>query len=332
MKNIHIFALGGTIAYLNNNTNRKSAEDLLSEMGEFPEHIHLTYEDLLQKASSDLTIKDIFLLAKEVKAKTQEGIDGIVITQGTDTMEETSFLLDLLIDNTIPIVFTGALRHAGLRGAEGDANLFSAILVASSHRFHQLGTLIVIHDEIHVAKYVRKNHTQSTSAFETQFGPIGYITEGIPKLVMKPNREKIDKSMFHQIWEYEPVPVFMATMSMGEEGNILSYVREAGYQGMVIEGLGGGHVSKEFALRLPRIIEHIPVIMSSRIGRGEVLKNTYRGYHGSEEELIKMGCIYSGILDSRKSRLLLSLLLTVHKDRKGIREAFHTIGELVDEK
>ena len=328
MKRIHIVTLGGTIAYLNNDKNRKSAEALLSELGELPDHIELTYEDLLKKASSDLTMNNVFQLAKVVKNKIAEGIDGIVVTQGTDTMEETSFMLDLLIENKIPIVFTGALRHAGLMGSDGNVNLFSAITVASMNEFCDLGCLVVIHEEIHVSRYIQKNHTQSTSAFQSQFGPIGYISEGNPKLIMRPNLGKFNKKIFSSILEEEPVAIFLASMSLGEEGSILDLVLQAGYRGMVIDGLGGGHVSAQFSMKLPELINKIPVIVASRTGNGEVLKNTYQGYMGSEVDLINMGCIYAGILDSRKARILLSLLVTVNASRKDIKKIFQEIGEL----
>ncbi|MBH1941150.1 asparaginase [Mobilitalea sibirica] len=327
MKRIHIFAMGGTISYLSNNKNRKRAEDLINEIGELPDHINITYEDLMQKASSDLLIDDVTFLAKAVMCKINEKIDGIVIVQGTDTMEETSFMLELLVDSKVPIVFTGALRHAGLRGSEGNANLFSAIIVASSEVFRNVGCVLVLNDEIHSSLYVKKMHTQRTGAFESQFGPIGYISEGHPRLTMIPRQINIDKTIFSGFFHWKPVPVFLAGMSLGDGGHILDFILQAGYKGMVIDGFGGGHVTNEFALKLPHIINEIPVVMSSRTGNGEVLRNTYRGYPGSEVELIKAGCIYAGIMDSLKARILLCLLVTCDFDRERIIEIFKIIGE-----
>lgn len=122
-------------------------------------------------------------MATEITRLFEEGSDGIVITQGTDTIEETAFVLDLLVDAETPIVVTGAMRNPSLPGADGPANLLASVQVASSFAARGLGTLVVFNDEVHAARFVRKTHTQNPATFRSSpVGPIGWISEGTPRI------------------------------------------------------------------------------------------------------------------------------------------------------
>lgn len=326
MKNIKLLALGGTITYSTGGNESKSAEDLVKDLGTLPENVSVDAEDLFKKASSSLLMEDLFLLVRQVFQCQKEGYHGVVITMGTDTMEEVAFLLDLAFNTSIPVVITGSMRHKGQRGSEVESNLFDAIMVASTEEFAHLGCMVLMNEEIHPAKYVKKMHTQNPAAFHSQFGPCGYIAEGKPKLVMLPVKEKDYVSLFEPIWSKSPALVCQVVMSVGEPGGLLDYVDQAGYNGIVVEGLGGGHVPDEVAVKLRSLTTKMPVIMCSRTGNGEVFENTYQGYPGSEVELIKAGCIYAGILDAAKARILLCLLLTREADLNKIKSVFQEIG------
>src|SRR6185437_15072259 len=133
-----------------------------------------------------ISFTDLLGLRDEILRRVEDGSAGIVITQGTDTIEETAFALDLLWAGHAPIVITGAMRNPTLPGADGPANLLAAVRVAASPAARGLGVLVVIADEIHAARFVSKRHTQSPAAFAALAGPLGWVSEGDVRIVLVP--------------------------------------------------------------------------------------------------------------------------------------------------
>jgi L-asparaginase len=127
---------------------------------------------------SELNLKDLIELAGEIQAHIDAGTRGVVVTQGTDTMERTAFVLDLLVHADAPIVVTGAMRHPSLPGAEGPANLLASVQVAVSDAARGVGTVVVLNDEIHATRFVQKTHTQNPATFRSPLtGPEGWVSE-----------------------------------------------------------------------------------------------------------------------------------------------------------
>ena len=255
------------------------------------------------------------------------GCHGVVVTQGTDTIEEIAFGLDLLCTGDPPVVVTGALRNASLPGADGPANVIAAVRVAVSETARGLGTLVVMNDEIHAARFVRKSHTVNPGTFRSMAtGPIGWLAEQDVRIAVRPSRR------FHVAVPDNavPPPVCLLKMSVGDDGRLLRYVPAAGFAGLVLEGFGGGHVPGDVAAPgiIESLIEAMPVVLASRAGSGEVLRSTYGGFPGSETDLLRRGVIYAGSLDGPKARILLTLLLTRGADREGIRRTFADVGPL----
>jgi L-asparaginase len=308
MKHVHLFSLGGTISMTHNGgedtvVSTLTGDDLINGLPELEGIVKVTSTSFRQEASSNLSIDDIVLLADQINNQETE-FSGIVVTQGTDTIEETSFAMDLLVNKGIPVVFTGAMRNPTLQGADGPANLLDSIMVASSDEAYGEGVTVVFNGEIHAARYVRKNHTQSVAAFQSAFGPIGWIAEGKPKIALR-----LNKSPLLPIRNIgQDVPVALLTITLGDDGRLLNKIRELGYGGLVIDALGGGHVPVTMVNLLADLAQHIPIVLASRTGNGELLQHTY-GYPGSETDLLSRGLISAGWLDGRKSRILLSLLL-----------------------
>lgn len=152
-------------------------------------------------------------------------VGGIVVSQGTDTIEEVAFALDLLWDPEVPLVVTGAMRHAGLPGADGPANLTTAVAVAASPQARGLGVLVVAADEIHAARLVRKTHTSSVATFRSpSAGPVGYVVEGRPRILLAPARRGC-------LPPADPAPVALLTAGIGDDGRLLRHVVDAGYAG-----------------------------------------------------------------------------------------------------
>lgn len=278
-------------------------------------------------ASPHMTIADLIDIAAAVRTAIEQGCRGAVVSQGTDTIEEIAFGLDLLCAGDAPIVVTGAMRNASLPSADGPANVIAAVRVAASDAARGLGAVVVLNDEIHAARFARKAHTQSTATFRSlATGPIGWLAEHDVRIALRPSWR------FHvEVPDGAPVaPVCLLKMSLGDDGRLLPLLADAGYAGLVLEGFGGGHVTKEVAApgRVETLVEAMPVVLASRAGSGEVPRSTYGGFAGSETDLIARGVIYAGALDGPKARLLLTLLLMRGAARAEIARAFGEIGPL----
>ena len=217
-----------------------------------------------------------------------------------------------------PVVVTGAMRNPTLPGADGPANLLSSVRVAASGVARGLGTLVVFNDEIHAAQFVRKTHTQSPATFASSpTGPLGYLSEGTPRIMTRPaRRHRVDVPEGSR-----DRPVALLTSFLGDDGRLLAHIGRLGYEGLVVEALGGGHVPSVAVEPLAALAGEMPVVLASRTGGGEVLRRTY-GFPGSETDLLERGLINAGPLDGPKARLLLSLLLRSEASREEISAIF----------
>ncbi|MQA88437.1 MAG: hypothetical protein GEV03_28425, partial [Streptosporangiales bacterium] len=221
-----------------------------------------------------------------------------------------------------PVVVTGAMRNPTLPGADGPANLLAAVRVAASTDCRGLGCLVVLNDEIHAARFVRKTHTGNPATFRSPLaGPIGWLAEGTPHLALRPVRR-------HHVAvpkETDPPPVALPTVGLADDGRLLAEVERLGYAGVVVEAMGGGHVPAHLAPTLANLARRVPVVLASRTGSGEVLRETY-SFPGSETDLLEHGSIPAGALDGLKARILLMLLLARREEVDDIRAAFDAIG------
>lgn len=318
---VSVFALGGTIASKSSGGNLVQPELTAAELSELigagqglPA---LRSESLFQIASGDLRFSSIAQVADRIREALTQGACGVVVTQGTDTLEETAFQLDLLLDADQPIVVTGALRNPTLPGADGGANLSAAVRVACDENARGLGVLVVMNDEIHAARFVRKTHTYKPSAFTSPAaGPLGWVAENRVHIAMRPAH-----STPVIAWRAEPpdVPLLTITFSMGERA-LDDLLRDVP-AGLVIAALGAGHVPSWLVEKIGALAAKTPVILASRIGAGEGFRETY-GYAGSESDLLKRGCLSAGYLDPCKARILLALLLADGAVPDHIRETF----------
>lgn len=298
----------------------------------------VTVHDFRQVPSSSLTIDDTLDLAGAIRDQTGPGpdgagVDGVVVSQGTDTIEETSFLLDLVYDGDAPVVFTGAMRNPTLAGADGPANLLAAVTVAAAPQARGLGCLVVLGDELHAARFVRKAHTTSVTAFVSPpAGPLGFVAEGRVVVLTRPDRHpRLPPLAALRSLPSRPAPpsgravrTGLVTMVLGDDGALLEAAASC-FDGLVLAGYGAGHVPAAVAGQLDRLVRRIPVVLASRTGAGTVLARTY-GYPGSERDLRERGLIGAGFLDPLKARLLLHLLLTAGATRDEIAAGFAAAG------
>jgi L-asparaginase len=305
-----VISLGGTIAMKGKNTTSGAvptltAEDLVGAVPQLNEIAKIRTHSPFNIPSAHLTFGDIFIIADEIKSLAAEGSTGIVITQGTDTIEETAYALDLLLDLDIPIVVTGAMRNPTRPGADGPANLLGAVLVASHPTAQSLGSLVVFNDEIHAARFVRKTHTSNVSTFRSDpADPIGWLAEDQVRIV-----QRLDRLPLAGTGKFDQdIRVGIVTLGLGDDGTMIDAAVVAGFTGLVIEALGGGHTSISAASALDRVSGKIPVVLASRTGAGETLTGTY-GFEGSEIDLLSKGLIPAGRLDGCRARVLLTILL-----------------------
>ncbi len=271
-----------------------------------------------QLPGAHLSLDDASALAAVLERELGRGtLAGAVVTQGTDTIEETAFALDLLLGVDEPVVVTGAMRAPALPGADGPANLLAAVKVAAHRPARGLGTLVVMNDEIHAARHVSKAHTTSPAAFCSHPGPLGWVAEGAPRIVLRP-ASRPERRLSPSAGRGS-VALLTAALDDGVGGR-LPPVAE-GVQGVVIEALGGGHLPASLLEDVDGLAARMPVVLASRTGRGELLRNTY-GFAGSERDLLARGLIHAGSLDGPKARVLLLLLLRTGLSGRELAEAF----------
>ena len=323
---VAVFTLGGTIAMQATPGGGVApalpASDLLAAVpGLDGEAVDLAVRDVVNKPGASLSFADVLGLADAITAALGDGCAGAVVIQGTDTIEETAYLLDLLIPSGAPVVVTGAMRNPSLAGADGPANLLAAIRVAASDQARDLGCLVVLNDQIHAARWVQKTHTASPAAFTSPgFGALGQVAEG---------RADIPIRLRERSPNLSPVPgrnvrVGLVTIALGDDGVLIDAVGEHS-DGLVIAALGAGHVPADTVTTLAKLAARMPVVLTSRTGAGPVHHQTY-SFPGSETDLLARGIISAGYLAPVKARLLLHLLIAAGTDTTRIKTVFAAAG------
>jgi L-asparaginase len=324
---VAVFALGGTIASSAERggaaTVGLSADDLLDTVPGVTAVADVEVFTVAMVPSGDLRLHHLFELRDQVASAILSGTHGIVVTQGTDTLEETAYAFELLTSFDEPEAFTAAMRSSDALSADGPANLMAAIRVAACREARARGVLVVLNDEIHSAIDVRKVHTASTAAFASPLvGPVGYLAEGRVRLLARPaGRVTIDIPR-----DADDARVALLTVGFDDDEAIVRAVPELGYDGLVLAALGGGHVPSWMVPAIERVAGQIPTILASRTGGGEMLRHSY-GYAGSETDLLTRGLISAAGLGATKARILLRLLLVAGVPRDRVARCFEDAAQ-----
>ncbi|RSM84707.1 L-asparaginase [Kibdelosporangium aridum] len=325
-RRVVVFGLGGTIAMTADAGGgvvpALSAEQLVTAVPGLAETgITVDVVDFRRVPGASLSFEDIYDLGSAIEQKLSEGADGVVITQGTDTIEETAYLLDLAHERNEPVVVTGAMRNPTLAGADGPANVLAAIQTAASEVARGLGVVVAFADEIHAAARVRKTHTTSGYTFQSaNGGPLGYVVEGMPRIVNRP----ATRVTVPAVSAPKPVEVAVIPMLLGDNGTALEAVADR-VDGLVVAAFGVGHVPAAVVEVLRGLAERMPVVLASRTGAGSTLERTY-AFPGSESDMLGRGLIPAGFLDQLKARILLRHLLSTGHDTAGIGDVFRRAG------
>ncbi|MEV5900058.1 MULTISPECIES: asparaginase [unclassified Streptomyces] len=319
-RRVAVISLGGTIAMTSQTdggaTPTLSADDLVTAVpGLADTGIAIEVHDFRRLPGASLAFADLLELAALLGTL---AVDGVVITQGTDTIEETAYLLDLVITSDMPIVVTGAMRNASMAGADGPANVLAAVRVAASTEARGAGSVVVFAEEIHAARWVRKTHATSPTAFTSYPGPIGYVAEDSVRITARP----APSPKLAPRNGTPDVRTAIYTVGLGDDGTLLSAL-SAQADGLVVAAFGAGHVPMACVEALSHSAKLMPVVLASRTGSGPVLRQTY-GFPGSESDLLARGLISGNTLDPVKARILLQLLLMAGAEKDQIAQAFDT--------
>lgn len=320
MKHLLVIHTGGTISMSQDQSNKvvtndinpiSQHQDVINQYAQIDElnpfnvpSPHMTIQHVKQ-------LKDIIL-----EAVTNKYYDGFVITHGTDTLEETAFLLDLILGIEQPVVITGAMRSSNEIGSDGLYNYISAIRVASDEKARHKGVMVVFNDEIHTARNVTKTHTSNTNTFQSpNHGPLGVLTKDRVQFHHMPYRQQALENVNEKL----NVPLVKAYMGM--PGDIFSFYSREGIDGMVIEALGQGNIPPSALEGIQQLVSlNIPIVLVSRSFNG-IVSPTY-AYDGGGYQLAQQGFIFSNGLNGPKARLKLLVALSNNLDKAEIKAYF----------
>ncbi|GAA1486754.1 asparaginase [Brachybacterium fresconis] len=320
---VTLLTLGGTIFMTQDAPGGHAAPDddaAARLMGTLVDGVVLTPHEIANVSSSDVRQHHLRAVLERARRAVDEGADGVVLTHGTDTLEESAFLLQRFWDREAPLVVTGAMRPASAPGADGPANLRDAVAVAASPTARGLGVLAVVDGQVHLADQVTKTSSRAISAFASEpSSPVGMVDGADVRVLHRgPGR---DAPRPGTLPDHLPrVPTLMA--GLDDDLDLLDHLPADAIAGLVIAGVGMGHVSPAAMPRLRRLLRAgVPVVVATRIGSGGTSTHHY-AYPGSEVDLLDAGATMAGFLPPAKARLLLQVLLTDGATREEIREAF----------
>jgi L-asparaginase len=278
----------------------------------------LRTRSVVQLPGVQLSCADVLAVARAAFEETAAG-RGVVVTHGTDTIEETAVLCDVLHAGDEPIVLTGAIRPSGAAGADGPANLLDAVAAAgAAETAGGLGAIVCFAGELHAARAVRKVSSTSPAAFGSPArGPIGSVAEGRVQIFSRPARPPA-LAMAPALDAHVPiVPTFL-----GDDGRGLSAAVRDGADGVVFVALGAGHVSAPVLHALRDAAAALPVAITLWPERGLMLHETY-GFEGSEADVRSTGALPAGSLSPRAARMILLAALGAGAPHATLRAALH---------
>jgi L-asparaginase len=315
-RRVRILGAGGTISMTGPSaTPELDAEALVAAVPGLDGRDDLEARTVVNLPSAHLTVADQLRICREARDAARRGL-GVVVTHGTDTLEETAMLCDVLHDAEAPIVFTGAIRTATAPGADGPANLVDAVSVAASQEAAGTGVLVVFGGEIHHARCVRKTDTTSLTAFSSpQTGPLGRVTEGHPTMWSRlPRNPPLDPPDLEK-------RVLIVPTTAGDDGSLARAALATEPDGVVIGTLGAGHLAPQLLELWAEAAQRMPIVAYCRPERGVVLTGTY-GYAGSERDLRGTRVIPAGFLSPQAARMKLLACVAAGLSIEETRWAF----------
>ena len=320
-QHVHVLFTGGTISMrVDPGTGAAmpalSGEEIVSKVPGLKKEARLTLEDYARLPGPHVTPHWMWRLKERVgEVLADASVDGVVLTHGTDTLEETAYLLDLTLASPKPVVFCGAMRTVSEPGWDGPANLLAAVRTAVHPASSGRGVLVTVGEQIHAAAEATKWHSQSLAAFRSPHGPLGVIDRGQVvyhrppfRAAVLPARRLVSEVDLH-------------TMAAGVDDALVRASLARGTRGLVLEATGCGNVPPAVlpAVRAA-LAKGIPVVLVSRCSEGR-LAPAY-GYEGGGRMLKEMGLIFGQELPGAKARIKLMVALGVSADAADVRRMF----------
>jgi L-asparaginase len=321
---VAIFFTGGTISMsidptMGGASPALSGEEIVAQVNGLKEIADFEIINFARLPGPHVTPSIMLELAHAVRLVLQrENIDGVVITHGTDTLDETAYFLDLILQSVKPVVFVGAMRNSSELSWDGPANLIAAVRVATTVEARGLGVLVAMSEEIIAAREVIKTHTESVDTFQSRdYGPIGLIDKD--RIIIA--RRTTDQEYI----QTDNIELAVETIKMvsGGDGKFIDYAIAQGVRGLVLEAFGRGNVPPGYLGAIDRAAKTgIPIVLTSRCSRGRTL-DAY-AYEGAGKTLTRLGVILGGVLPSHKARIKLILALGAGWSTDRIRQSFES--------
>lgn len=324
---VKILATGGTIAGVAQKATDVSQykagelaiQTLIDAVPAIKEIADVTGEQIVKISSNNMDDPTLLKLAKRCNELLKDPkVSGIVITHGTDTMEETAYFLNLTVKSDKPVVLVGAMRPATAISADGPLNLLNAVKIAVDPKSKDRGVLVALNDQINAAREVTKTNTSNVDTFQTpQFGLLGMVQAGEPYYYRKVEKKHTHQTPF-DVSKLDKLPVVEIIYSHVNDSRVLTDAAvAAGAQGIVHAGTGNGSIYKVTEQALADAVKKgVTVVRSTRTGSGIVTK--------TEPRYTQQGFLEADNLNPQKARLLLQLALTQTKDPKKIQEILDT--------
>lgn len=319
-----VLSLGGTIAMAHDETGRRAAPAGTAVPPPVVTGADVTHEVIADIGSPSIRTTHLAAVLRRARTAVADGATGVVVTHGTDTLEESAFLLERYWDLPAPLVLTGAMRPSNAPGADGPANLRDAIRTATAPSARGLGVLVVFDGLVHLADRVTKVSTRSVDAFASEpSGPVALVGEHDVRAVYHPT----ERSAVIGGDLPAPLPrVAALALGLGDDAELLDALGPGQLAGLVVEGVGVGHVPRDAVARLRRLVEAgVAVVVATRVPSGGTAVDHY-DYPGSEVDLIRSGCVMAGALSPQAARLLLQALLADGAGRDRIEREFAAYG------
>ncbi|MEN3043137.1 MAG: asparaginase [Fervidobacterium sp.] len=329
-KKIVIVSTGGTIAMVKKGRTVVPFDKGNALVTDIPELYDIADVDLYEFSnvpSPYMTPSSMWNLAKTIDELLEEkNYDGVVVTHGTDTLEETAYFLDLVLKTEKPVVLTASMRNISELSTDGPRNVLSSVMVATCDESYGMGVVVCLNDEIHAAREVTKTYTSNVATFDSPgYGPLGVVDENNVIYFRKSlTREKIYTDKIEE-------KVAIVKTFTGDDGSILKAVYQLGYKGIVLEGFGRGNVPPQLSNVVEEVIKNgVPVVITSRCFKGRVFP--IYGYNGGGADLRRRGAILSEHPLAQKARVKLMIVLGKTNNIEEIREYFERhIGGAINE-
>lgn len=323
--NIVILATGGTIAGLGGSSANVSAyqsavvpvDKLIAAVPEMQNIANIKGEQVFQIGSESYNNERWLKLGRRVSELLKSAdVDGVVITHGTDTIEETGYFLNLTLKSEKPVVIVGSMRPGSAMSADGPLNIYNSVIVASDKNSAGKGVLVVMNDEIHSARDVTKTNTVKVETFRSLYGPLGTIIEGKPRYYRTLARPHTTQTEF-DIDKIDALPEIGVVLAHGNMSRVpYDAFAAAGVKAIIHVGTGSGSVADYIAPVLKEMRgKGVLIVRASRTGSGIVVRNG----EANDDEL---DYIVTDDQNAGKARILLSLALTKTSDTKELQQLF----------